>query len=194
MQKRYFLVTNIFLTIVSSILLQHSMQAINLSSFWTPPTKRVAKTAPRNQVNLLLTDILAQQENPDYLAALKILSNKEYKKSYRDNLVSIDFFFLGYTTTVLHKYSVSDIKKLATQKQQPINLTEYLSTVVPVPKHGEQHQFFNLLEYLQISSKLPAQTTAKTRSINLSEYLSDSKVVPVQHSSVNLSGLSTSES
>ena len=207
MKKSYFLVIFSFLSTHANVLdvasllesstppSAQSTQAksagpLNLSSLVTVvPAKSIKTNASVGQINSLVQNIEAQENNPDYQAALTILHDKQTKESYRQNLISIQLFFLDYSTQILQKYSVQ-----AAKNQKPINLTQLMQQVTPpAAKSSGINQLSNLAELLQKQTVSKSTDGVTQKTIDFASLLSVPAVQqnPATAKTVNLSNLLT---
>lgn len=134
--------------------------------------KSSASVAVENHValNSILENVLEIQNNPDYQAALKILSDSDIKAVFRQELMDIQLFFLEYSSQVLQP----SINK------KPTSLTDLLQNmnVGSTAKTGSG-QLSNLINLLQSQSNT-ATVGVQKQKINLEQFLNNSvSVAPV---------------
>jgi high-affinity Fe2+/Pb2+ permease len=123
-----------------------------------------SKVEADESVSALLQNVEAVQNNPDYQAALTILSDKKMRLAYGNNMMSIQLFLLDYITQILQKYSVQRKKT-----QKSISLTDLLEKIVPETSVSGQHQLSNLSHLLQKESL--TLTSGVTHHVNLEQFL-----------------------
>lgn len=128
---------------------------------------------PKAQIDSLLENIEAVQSNVDYQDALKILSDKNMRAAYHDDMVSIQLFLLDYITQIVQKYSVQ-----AKKVQKSMSLTNLLQKIEPESASNAHHQLSNLINLIQKKSN---QTVAGVKAhINLTEFLTkEARTLPV---------------
>lgn len=156
-------------------LLQHSKAKIAKKNIADPKVKKTAATA-------LLQEIEAEENNPDYLAAVKILSDKDLKEAYQLNMSEIQLFLLDYTTQILQKYSVQTKKET-----KAISLTDLLTKIAPDSTSDHQTKLSSLTSLLEKESFEKTSSATKKAKINLTELLHKNAVSVVSTSKKTVS-------
>lgn len=171
---------------------------VNVSSLLTAQPI-VKKIQPIQPLHLSLQAILEKQANPEYQAALNILSDVEIKNSYRDDLVFIQFFFLDCQTKILHKYSLAAFQANKSI-HQPMDVTGMLQKITPpsTTKHDAITTLSDLTGILQKeSTKTVTPSGGYKINIDLDAVLQKKSVSKpsrtVHKSSIDVAGLLTSE-
>lgn len=104
-----------------------SGSAVTNVSSQSTSSQTIKQSRPRGLVSLL-QNVIAQTQNPDYQAAMKILNDQANLRSYRDAMNLIPMFFLEYSSKILHNYSVN------APKAKPVSMVSLLR---PEAKSGQ---------------------------------------------------------